>query len=70
MAHMCRLLKWQQDVGAPGREVFEALCPDVEPLRTAERLPGKDQNSSMRQGQVETPLGLRDAGEPFFARLF
>lgn len=58
----CRLLKWQQEVGVPGREVFEALCTAVEPLKTAERQPWKLQNASLRQGQVETPLGLKDAG--------
>ena len=49
-------------MGVPGREVFEALCAAVEPLRTAERQPWKVQNASLRQGQVETPLGLKDAG--------
>ncbi|CAL5222834.1 g5258 [Coccomyxa viridis] len=58
------LLKWQQDVGVPGREVFEALCAAVEPLKTAERQSWKVQNASLRQGQVETPLGLRDAVGP------
>lgn len=46
----------------PGREVFEALCAAVEPLKTAERQPWKVQNASLRQGQIETPLGLKDAG--------
>ena len=46
----------------PGREVFEALCAALEPLRTVKRQPWKVQNASLRQGQVETPLGLQDAG--------
>ena len=61
-SNACRLLKWEQEVGVPGREVFEALCYAVEPLKTAERQPWRVQNASLRQGQVETPLGLKDAG--------
>ena len=65
----CRLLMWQQDVGVPGREVFDALCAAVEPLKTAERQSWKVQNASLRQGQVETPLGLKDAGMALLATL-
>ena len=61
--HPSRVLRWGQTVGLPGREVFEALCAALEPLKTAERQPWKVQNASLRQGQVETPFGLRDAGE-------
>lgn len=60
--HPCRVLRWGQNVGLPGREVFEALCAALEPLKTAERQPWKVQNASLRQGQIETPLGLQDAG--------
>ena len=63
--HPCRVLRWAQNVGLPGREVFEALCAALEPLKTAERQPWKVQNASLRQGQVETPLGLQDAGETY-----
>ena len=58
---------WQQDVGVPGREVFDALCAAVEPLKTAKRQSWKVQNASLRQGQVETPLGLKDAGMALLA---
>ena len=63
--HPCRVLRWGQKEGLPGREVFEALCAALEPLKTAERQPWKVQNASLRQGQVETPLGLQDAGETY-----
>ena len=65
IVHPCRVLRWGQKVGLPGREVLEALCAALEPLKTAERQPWKVQNASLRQGQIETPLGLQDAGEVY-----
>ena len=61
--HPRRVLRWVQNVGLPERAVFEVLCAALEPLKTAERQPWKVQNASLRQGQIETPLGLQDAGE-------
>ena len=48
----------------PGQKDFDALCSAVEPLKTAERQPWRVQNASLRQGQIETPLGLQDASMP------
>ena len=48
----------------PGQKDFDALCSAVEPLKIAERQPWRVQNASLRQGQIETPLGLQDASMP------
>ena len=48
----------------PGQKDFDALCSAVEPLKTAERQAWRVQNASLRQGQIEPPLGLQDASRP------
>ena len=47
----CRLLMWRQDLGPPGKEISEALCAAVEPVKTAERQPQEVQIAFLQHGK-------------------
>ena len=46
----------------PGRQVFETICAALETYKTANRRRWAVHNAMLRVGQVETALGLREAG--------
>lgn len=58
------VLRWQHPGPLPGRQVFETICAALETYKTSNKRRWAAQNAILRVVQVETALGLREAGGP------